>query len=1129
MTSRILPTTDSEGDLVPINKTRAWLRAIVSFSFIFGSRTWPRIKTVLPFMLLAGSILLWFKPDHVIYFSDETFPFNPRQDLTNAVYSWSLTPGFGSPSLAITFLPYFLAMAVLSSVLPLWAAQAVLWYAVYASSGIGMYFLSQRFLCDLPYRQWGARFAAGTYMLSSYWVFGGLQDPPTAIVIFAFLPAFILVIDKLLDDAMLRGIRPGLFHLAILALAFACLPAFTSPMFPALILVLGAYSIYSILSKSPTTRIRLQLLGSLLVGLLLCVGSLSFWWIPAIQSLGSSISPTTALGKALFYWLGLNSHGYFLAIANYPLGPNSSYAPVFGWTWVPTLTRPPLYPFDILAVPILALSAFLFQEFFRNTMRRFVAMMAIAGIFLSGGLSAPGGTLYAWLFNNVPFWSAFDNPYLWFSPVLTLCYSLLLGFTLASLIARSESYSTSHKHRVLSKLIPETFVNGSGKILQWRATRRPPTMHAALSVTILVAVASLVLLPSVPLISGQGVPHGSPSALVEIPPSTYALVSYINSLPGSFSVLSLPVFLGDSQANWSSGGYFGSNPLPSLVRQPFVGSTYGLPTSEISSIGSVNHAIWSGNHSLILTYLQALGFKYVLVNADYSTNPGEILTPFSIQRTNQALNSTTGVTYLATYGFTNIYSVVTPRSSVSLVDAFGNVATLTEPISSTSPLSFPAILKNWSGTSQFRRPDWASNQFGDAYSNVSVLPNGSTVVYFNYSANHTWPFLDVIDQAPININTSTYDYIVLSYQATPGTSISVFSGNTSSPATPLALVATSEAGGTIDAAYSLGSIRPAALAFAMEFAFANPNVTSGVWHILDIQAASGITLKGVDWSYSDFGPEYAFLGYPGPTSMQLLFNYSQANTWSFLEAVTTSPLSINTDLNQYLGVNYSASYGVSLQIQVWNDSGGAWFLPLSASEVTGNASQAFYSLAQVGGNVSKIVLMLDLNLPSTTRGSLLIRAIQPFVAISADDFLTALPALNLTPDSIALTSDLALTSEHLGRESDFRFAETNPTSWTVSFQVTSPGVVGLVLLQTFDAGWAASAETGYVFDLQHLLVNGFMNGWTFNATPGFYSIDLNFNPQMRLVYTAIASGGIAAATVMFVAATSALNRRRSRV
>ncbi|MEM3859686.1 MAG: hypothetical protein QW478_09835, partial [Candidatus Micrarchaeaceae archaeon] len=566
-----------------------------------------QVKVTILYALLGLISITWFKSGHLIYFTDSTFPFSPFYDLKGISFTWS-NSGFGSPNNSVIFFPYFITMYIFHLLLPLWISQWLSWYIIIVSSGIGFFLLvsiiSPKFKTNVL-----APIVGGiAYMLSAYWIFSVLQDPTTAMIFYPIYPLFIYSFINFLDKSRYNIFNK--YQPIIISLFFLYLPAIFSPYTFILIFSILYFFIVSYVVRKPDRKSIKNQIVSVLVLLAFTSGIffVFFGEIYAYYSGGfTAVTSNTSnsLENTLYYWLTLNSHGFIYSLLNtgYTLGEQS--APVFGWKWFSYYTSFPFFIIINAGWPVLAFLSIIFIKKIKqydDAYRYYISFLtlSIIGIILQTGTALPTGPLYTWLFFHFPPIRVFDTLNLWYSPILYLSYGVLSVFSISC---------------VFSSL--ETKLKSNSSNRNFRRALKASARYLWIFLVIL-----WLLSPSYPLFGGAAVPNGTVSAQVELPNYEIATVYFLNSQNGSFRVISLPLFAYDSEENYPTGGYFGTNPLYLQLRPgiSYIGSTGSMSSEELSSVNALLRALYSNSTQVVSILLSQLGIRYIVVTGDYSTD-----------------------------------------------------------------------------------------------------------------------------------------------------------------------------------------------------------------------------------------------------------------------------------------------------------------------------------------------------------------------------------------------------------------------------------------------------------------------------------------------------------------------------
>ena len=705
-----------------------------------------RYKTALVFLVLSTLSFIWFKPDHLIYQTDTTFPFSPLMNLEELFYFWSYE-GFGGVSIASINMSYFSIIYIVSKVLNIYAAQAIYYYLFVFISGISTYYLTDSLLLNkgskaesiTPY------ISSILYMYSSYWISNVFQDPMTTFVFYALLPLFVLSLNKVMLNSK-KTIYFGMYDFIFIFSIFLFLPEFYTPYLLLLAFVLVFYVIFYMVINIKIRHLKNAFI-SILILTATTVSAMAYFLLPTFLGVSTTLSQVGVgpFVSTLHYWTFLNSHGIFYSLLNNGLGIGSGGTSFNGWTWLNFYTSVPFFIIINLTIPVFAFSTLFFVRKFKLRLDGivwFFYFLAFVGIFLQAGLSGPTGSVYNWLFYHFVFIRAFDTLHLWYSPIIYLSYSVLVGVFVLYIMKFFEGGSIG----VASSRLNLKFKKG--EFIPMRSNRN------ILSYVIAFAILIIVMIPSYPVLDGSAVPHGSPSAQVQIPNYVMQTSEYLNSKANVSTVLAMPLFITDYEEAYPSGGYRATNPLEYLLKDPILFQLNGLSGTQVNNLTELNIAINENNDAVANYYLSLLNIKYILVLGDYNSTYSPILRPFSINATLNTLNGDPNVTLTNEYGPYYIYtysdgnSLVYPSISI-------NVNNETHLYGS----NLISTVLNYSYT------NW-----GNEYSNVTLTLAGLSV-YFNYTHGITWPFLQ-INIYNISRSIQNYDKLMLTFVSSANTTVS---------------------------------------------------------------------------------------------------------------------------------------------------------------------------------------------------------------------------------------------------------------------------------------------------------------------------------------------------------------------
>jgi len=700
-----------------------------------------KYKTLIAFLILSSLSILWFKANHLIYQTDTTFPFSPFSNLISLFNYWNFN-GFGSTNLANINISYFLIIYFFSTILNIYIAQFLYYYIFVFIAGISTYYLMQSLFISnkirdnfmVPY------VPAILYMYSTYWISNVFTDPTTVFVFYSLLPLVILSLYKILINSR-NMIYFGKYNFIFIISIFLFLPEFYSPY-----LLLMAYVIISFLIFYFLINIKIvnifKTLVSVTILIISTIAVLAYFLIPIFYGLSSTLSQVSgnSFTSTLHYWTLLNSNGIFYSFLNTGFTLKSTATPLYGWKWFNFYVSYPFFIIINITIPILAFSSLLFLgrfKFYFNKNIYYFYFLAIIGILLQAGLRGPTGFIYNWLFYHIVFIRAFDTLHLWYSPIIYLSYSILIGvFTYMLLEFIYNQINNDFKNKARIKLTKK--IQRHGKIIKY---------------IIIIIILLIVMIPSYPLLDGSAVPHGVPSAEVHIPDYVEETSIYLNSRPNVSTILALPIFIDDSEELYPNGGYRGTNPLEYLLKDPIITQLNGLSSVQSSELTDLNSAIYEKNYLVMDYYLSLLNIKYILVLGDYNSTYNPIISPFSISNTLAVLNNSPNMTFIHQFGPYYLYEYNEGHNLV-----------------------YPAISINSKNISiQYgnnlidKNINYAYTNWGNKYDNITIK-NGYLSIFFNYTINVTWPFFQ-LNIYNISKTIENYNHILLNFTANKNVTI----------------------------------------------------------------------------------------------------------------------------------------------------------------------------------------------------------------------------------------------------------------------------------------------------------------------------------------------------------------------
>ena len=219
--------------------------------------------------------------------------------------------------------------------------------------------------------------------------------------------------------------------------------------------------------------------------------------------------------------------------------------------------------------------------------------LSLFSLIMINGYYPPFGDLLVSIFNQFPDLYAFRSLYQRFGPLLTVCYSLMFGFTMGFLVTRLKWKSKFHGG--------------------WRKISR----QNLLILTWIVLVTLALSCVAIPYFTGEVVYEGGnviPSARVQIPSYYSEANKWLDNQGGDFRILPLPFCrIGYACYSWNDG-FWGGDPSPSIFDKVVLTSEDEGGNGIIA--GVITSMINSSHDSDIGKMLSILNVRYVLLHED---------------------------------------------------------------------------------------------------------------------------------------------------------------------------------------------------------------------------------------------------------------------------------------------------------------------------------------------------------------------------------------------------------------------------------------------------------------------------------------------------------------------------------
>jgi len=415
------------------------IRKVSSFWF----RRWP-------LWLIFGlglTPILWFKKGLFIAGGDDFELLNPGVFADFFRYVWNIKlTNVGGVILAI---PRLFPMVYFWKIFEFLGLSPVViekfWIVLlFLLPGLSMYY----FVSQISKSSWSRLIAASFYMFNLFVTVIGPGQTNIKLVLTA-LPLMLVFFIKGLNSG-----RKGLFKYSSLVglTSLICAGSNVNPPAVAVIpITLTAYLVYHLLVSRGKDLVHGALFAlSALISYVL----LNFWWVANFLF---NIIPEAVSVKKAAAFTALSTGGF-----------TDFFRLLGSWGWRSSHYNLPYYPyahfydeplllFLSFLIPFLVFLAVYLKPSDKNVI--FFSLLALLGLFLSKGSAPPLGFIYQWLWEKIPGFWAFREPFSKFTPVVLFSYSFLLGATVEAVSERVEARLRTRKSLVriwLTNLFPST-------------------------------------------------------------------------------------------------------------------------------------------------------------------------------------------------------------------------------------------------------------------------------------------------------------------------------------------------------------------------------------------------------------------------------------------------------------------------------------------------------------------------------------------------------------------------------------------------------------------------------------------------------------------------------------------------
>ena len=386
---------------------------------------WP----ILIIAIFSLTPLLWFKNDLIIAGGDESILLNPGSMIKSTFYAWNPIFNGGNPvgdyqGNGAHLFPFILFWTAFDKLGLSLVVIEKLWFVLtWFFSGLGIYYLCQVLFKEKKESNLAGIFSSTLYLFNIYIMqYILMYTVRLPIMVLPWILAFTI-----------KGLREyKLKYAALIAIAslFGASGWVNPPSASVMIIIPVLYIFFHILYSKEAKKTFIFIFWTLVFSILINI----FWLYPFMVNLFLSVSEIKKSGT-IFFFETTSVYDVFRFLGSWSFKEKSmilSYFPLHTLYYNNWL-------FIILSyfIPIISLSGFLFLKFIRNNkVLIFFLFLAVLGIFLVKGPQEPLAFLNKLLYQYIPGFWMFREPYAKFMPIVILAFSVLYGASLMYLITK---------------------------------------------------------------------------------------------------------------------------------------------------------------------------------------------------------------------------------------------------------------------------------------------------------------------------------------------------------------------------------------------------------------------------------------------------------------------------------------------------------------------------------------------------------------------------------------------------------------------------------------------------------------------------------------------------------------------
>lgn len=570
------------------------------------------------FVVLVGLLpLTWFKNGLLIAGGDEYALLDPGALTEYFKYAWNIklvNEGgviFSIPKL-IPMLYFWTFFKFLG--LSLIVVEKLWFIFLFLGPGLSMYYL----MSQIYNKNWAKVVSSILYMFSLFVVVAVPFNSNIKPVLIA-LPLMLALWIKGLNSE-----KGAYFKYAILIALSSLIFAGSSvnpPSVAPIPIILFIYLIAFILYKR---KDYLKIFRFVLVSMVSYL-LINFWWIGVF--LLSFIEEASSVKNVLsFSAIGYGGIADFFRFLG-SWGWKSGHYKMFYYPYAHFYDAPLLLILSFL-IPVLSFLAVVLKPKDKKVL--FFGLLALMGIFLAKGAAAPFGFIYKWMYENVPFFWTFREPFAKFTPITHFSYSVLIGFTVDTIYQKLKN--NKKLNEIKFNLLPNLFP---------------------------ILVITVIFFVAYPLFNGEAIWsywNGSQRSLhIKVPEYWYEVGDWLRQKNIYSKIFLTPKGSYGLAYNWEQGFSTAETPAVILIDNPTVRAMPEISFAD-KFIGRLYEKINPDDNNQIVKLLSLLNVKYILQQNDLDWRFAFKDTYSSVQM-KSLLQKQEGISFLRSFGKLDLYKI----------------------------------------------------------------------------------------------------------------------------------------------------------------------------------------------------------------------------------------------------------------------------------------------------------------------------------------------------------------------------------------------------------------------------------------------------------------------------------------